>query len=212
MSSDHEDSQNRSDPGTDPEVMGEASSSSSLSSSPSVGGQEDIDQGAPSSTSGRGENPAVLPKTKAGLDERANDPPEDFVSIYESTMLQGLCLPLHPFFHEVLREWNLAPCQRMVRGIWSRPFCCGGLWRLAEIYPPSSSSNRTGRSAGWYNVSPRPGQKWGTETDSPNKVHNWKDRFFFAGGGWEFLPEDPRLEVTIHRQFGDLSIYSYYLV
>ncbi|KAL2506010.1 Uncharacterized protein Adt_21631 [Abeliophyllum distichum] len=46
-----------------------------------------------------------------GLEESTDDPPEGFVVIYEPTMQQGLHLPVHHFFHEVLRDWNLAPCQ-----------------------------------------------------------------------------------------------------
>ncbi|KAL2474401.1 hypothetical protein Adt_35137 [Abeliophyllum distichum] len=62
MSSDHENSQNQSDPGTNPEVIGEASSSSS--SLPLVKGWEVIDQGPLASTSGRSKNTATLPKAK----------------------------------------------------------------------------------------------------------------------------------------------------
>ncbi|KAL2512065.1 hypothetical protein Adt_17665 [Abeliophyllum distichum] len=72
MLSDHEDSQNRSDRGTDPTVMGEASFSSS--SSPSARGQEVINQGPSASTSGRGENPE--PKTKAGGGKTGSAVPE----------------------------------------------------------------------------------------------------------------------------------------
>ncbi|KAL2517603.1 Uncharacterized protein Adt_13850 [Abeliophyllum distichum] len=268
MSSDHEDSQNRSDPGTDPGIMDEASSSSS-----SVGGQENI----PTSTSERGDHPAILPKTKVGggktgsavlemrssldqrnapaayrLDEelkhsateaymvrskireeylvdirlsynisnsvtlrapspeeRANDPHEGFVSIYEPAIQQGLRLPIHPFFHEVLQDWNLAPCQITPNG-WGQITATYLLWKVVEVggdifLKDFKSIYRPCRSAGWYNISPRPGQKWETATDSPNKVNNWKDRFFFTGGGWEFFPEDPRPDVSIPRQFGDLD-------
>ncbi|KAL2466626.1 Uncharacterized protein Adt_42477 [Abeliophyllum distichum] len=67
-----------------------------------------------------------------------------------------------------------------------------------SIYRPCQSS-------GWYNVSPRPGQKWGTATDILDKVHNWNERFFFVGGDWEFIPEDPLLHVSISRRFGKLA-------
>ncbi|KAL2518609.1 Uncharacterized protein Adt_14856 [Abeliophyllum distichum] len=36
----------------------------------------------------------------SGPEERANDPPEGFVAIYEPTMQQGLRLSMHPFFRE----------------------------------------------------------------------------------------------------------------
>ncbi|KAL2513218.1 Uncharacterized protein Adt_18818 [Abeliophyllum distichum] len=46
-----------------------------------------------------------------GPEERADDPPEGFVAIYKPTMQQGLRLPMHQFFHEVIKDWNLAPFQ-----------------------------------------------------------------------------------------------------
>ncbi|KAL2498783.1 Uncharacterized protein Adt_24333 [Abeliophyllum distichum] len=46
-----------------------------------------------------------------GPEERADDPPEGFISIYELAIQQGLRLLMHPFFREVLKDWNLAPCQ-----------------------------------------------------------------------------------------------------
>ncbi|KAL2518357.1 Uncharacterized protein Adt_14604 [Abeliophyllum distichum] len=111
-----------------------------------------------------------------GPEERADDLLEGFVAIYKPAMQQGLRLPMHQFFCEVAVEAreNLTPRE------------------FESIYRPC-------RSAGWYNVSLPPGQKWGTATDSPNKVHNWKERFFFVGGDWEFLPEDPLPHVSIPR-------------
>ncbi|KAL2497709.1 Uncharacterized protein Adt_23259 [Abeliophyllum distichum] len=47
----------------------------------------------------------------SGPEELADDPPEGFVAIYEPAIQQGHRLPMHPFFHEVLKDWNLAPCQ-----------------------------------------------------------------------------------------------------
>ncbi|KAL2465503.1 hypothetical protein Adt_41354 [Abeliophyllum distichum] len=51
-----------------------------------------------------------------GLEERADDSLEGFIAIYEPTMQQGLCLPVHHFFHEVLRNWNLAQCPITLNG------------------------------------------------------------------------------------------------
>ncbi|KAL2542123.1 hypothetical protein Adt_03101 [Abeliophyllum distichum] len=88
---------------------------------------------------------------------------------------------MHPFFREVLKDWNLAPCQITPNG-WGQMVASYLLWVVAEaggnltprkfesIYRPCQSSS-------WYNVSPRSGQKWRTSTDNPNKVHNWKERF-----------------------------------
>ncbi|KAL2480674.1 Plus3 domain-containing protein [Abeliophyllum distichum] len=111
-----------------------------------------------------------------GPEERADDPPEGFVAIYEPTMQQGLHLPMHPFFRGVLRDWNLAPCQITPNG-WAQMVASYLLWVLTEaeenlIPRKFESIYRPCRSAGWYNVSPRPCQKWRTATDSPNKVHN----------------------------------------
>ncbi|KAL2480298.1 hypothetical protein Adt_33264 [Abeliophyllum distichum] len=93
-------------------------------------------------------------------------------------MQQGLRLPMHPFFRKV--GGHLTPRE------------------FESIYRPY-------RSSGYYNVSPWLGQKWGTATDSPNKVHNWKERFFFVGRDWEFMLEDPHPHVSIPRRFGELN-------
>ncbi|KAL2542641.1 Uncharacterized protein Adt_03619 [Abeliophyllum distichum] len=110
-----------------------------------------------------------------GPEERADDSPEGFIAIYEPAMQQGLRLPMHPFFREVLKDWNLAPCQ-ITPNEWDR-LALYLLWVVAEVggnLTPREfeSIYRPCRSAGWYNVFPRPGQKWRTATDSPNKVHN----------------------------------------
>ncbi|KAL2474559.1 Uncharacterized protein Adt_35295 [Abeliophyllum distichum] len=126
--------------------------------------------------------PASVTLRAPGLEERADDPPEGFVAIYEPAMYQSLCLSMHQFFHEVIAE-------------------AGGSLTPTEF----ESIYQSCRSAGWYNVSPRPGQKWGTVTDSPNKVHNWKERFFFIGGDWEFIPEDLLPHVSIPRRFEELD-------
>ncbi|KAL2505252.1 Uncharacterized protein Adt_20873 [Abeliophyllum distichum] len=124
-------------------------------------------------------------------------------------MKQGVRLPMHPFFCEVLKYWNLAPCQITPNG-WGQMVASYLLWVVAEAgknltLREFESIYRPCRSLGWYNVSPRPGQKWRTATDSPNKVHNWKERFFFVGGDWEFILEDPLLHVSIPRRFGELD-------
>ncbi|KAL2471880.1 Uncharacterized protein Adt_40016 [Abeliophyllum distichum] len=121
----------------------------------------------------------------------------------------GLLLPIHLFFREVLKDWNLAPCQITPNG-WGQFVASYILWIFAEagenLTPREFESiYRPCRSSGWYNVSPRPGQKWRTTTDSSNKVHNWKERFFFVGGDWEFIPEDPLPHVSILRRFGELD-------
>ncbi|KAL2541624.1 Uncharacterized protein Adt_02602 [Abeliophyllum distichum] len=141
--------------------------------------------------------------------ERTDDLPEGFVAIYEPAMQQGLRLPMHPFFREVLNDWNLAPCQITPKS-WGQVVASYLLWVVAEaggnLNPRKFESiYRPCRSSGWYNVSPRPGQKWGTATDSPNKVYNWKERFFFVGGDWEFIPEDPLPYVSILCRFGELD-------
>ncbi|KAL2513021.1 hypothetical protein Adt_18621 [Abeliophyllum distichum] len=84
------------------------------------------------------------------------------------------------------------------------------LWVVAEVgenLTPMEfeSIYQPCRSTGSYNVSPRPGQKWGMTTDSPNKVHNWNKRFFFVDGDWEFMPDDPLPHVSIPRRFGELD-------
>ncbi|KAL2471210.1 Plus3 domain-containing protein [Abeliophyllum distichum] len=94
-------------------------------------------------------------------EEHADDPPEGFVAIYESAMQQGLHLPIHHFFREVMRDWNLAPCQITSNG-WGQMLASYLLWVIVEVERNLSlkefeSIYRPYRSAGWYNVSPRPG-------------------------------------------------------
>ncbi|KAL2504307.1 Uncharacterized protein Adt_19928 [Abeliophyllum distichum] len=144
-----------------------------------------------------------------GREERADDPHEGFVAIYEPAIQQGLRLPMHPFFREVLKDWNLAPCQITPNG-WGQMVASYLLWVVAEarrnLTPREFESiYRPCQSLGWYNVSSRPGQKWRTATDSPNKVHNWKERFFFVGRDWEFIPEDLLPHVSIPRRFEELD-------
>ncbi|KAL2465691.1 Uncharacterized protein Adt_41542 [Abeliophyllum distichum] len=55
--------------------------------------------------------PASVILRAPGPEECTDDPPEGFVAIYEPTMQQGLRLPMHHFFREVLKDWNLAPFQ-----------------------------------------------------------------------------------------------------
>ncbi|KAL2506090.1 hypothetical protein Adt_21711 [Abeliophyllum distichum] len=55
--------------------------------------------------------PASVTLGALGLKEHADNPSEGFVAIYEPVMQQGLHLPMHHFFCEVLRDWNLAPYQ-----------------------------------------------------------------------------------------------------
>ncbi|KAL2505629.1 Plus3 domain-containing protein [Abeliophyllum distichum] len=118
--------------------------------------------------------PAFVTLRTPGPEERADDPPKGFVAIYEPAMQQGLRQPMHHFFRESVAEAG--------RNLTPRKF--------ESIY-------RACRSVGWYNVSPWPGQKLGTATNSPNKVYNSKEMFFFMGGDWEFMPEDPLPYVSI---------------
>ncbi|KAL2467025.1 Uncharacterized protein Adt_42876 [Abeliophyllum distichum] len=118
-------------------------------------------------------------------------------------MQQDFLLPMHPFFREVLKDWNLTPCQITPNG-WGQMVASYLLWVVAKaggnLTPKEFESiYRPYRSSGWYNVSPRSGQKWRTTTDSPNKGHNWKERFFIVGRDWEFIPEDPLPHVSIPR-------------
>ncbi|KAL2474227.1 Uncharacterized protein Adt_34963 [Abeliophyllum distichum] len=66
-----------------------------------------------------------------GPEERADDPPEGFVAIYEPAMQQSLLLPMHPFFREVLKDWNLAPFQITPNG-WSQMVASYLLWIVVE--------------------------------------------------------------------------------
>ncbi|KAL2461712.1 Uncharacterized protein Adt_45132 [Abeliophyllum distichum] len=66
-----------------------------------------------------------------GPEERADDPPEGFVAIYEPAMQQGLRLSMHSFFYEVLKDWNLAPCQITPNGL-GQMVALYLLWVVAE--------------------------------------------------------------------------------
>ncbi|KAL2466743.1 Uncharacterized protein Adt_42594 [Abeliophyllum distichum] len=139
MSSKNDDSQNQSDACTNPSIRGESPSSTSSSSSSEVVGEVNqapsVTRPSTSSTSGKG--PRRLTRIAAGEledmrlsydisasvilrapspEECADDTPEGLVAIYEPTMQQGLHLPMHHFFREVLRDWNLAPFQITLNG------------------------------------------------------------------------------------------------
>ncbi|KAL2517945.1 Uncharacterized protein Adt_14192 [Abeliophyllum distichum] len=66
-----------------------------------------------------------------GPKERTDDPPEGFVAIYEPAVQQGLHLPMHPFFDEVLKDWNLAPFQ-ITPNSWGHMVASYLLWVIAE--------------------------------------------------------------------------------
>ncbi|KAL2514548.1 Uncharacterized protein Fot_28519 [Forsythia ovata] len=40
--------------------------------------------------------------------------------------------------------------------------------------------------------------------DTPNKVKNWKESFFFVSGNWEFQPTNPTPRISIPRFYGEL--------
>ncbi|KAL2542680.1 Uncharacterized protein Adt_03658 [Abeliophyllum distichum] len=98
-----------------------------------------------------------------GLEQRADDPSKGFVAIYEPAMQHGLGLPIHLFFCEVLRNWNLAPCQ-IIPNSWGQMVASYLLWVVAEngenLTPREFESiYRPCQSVGWFNVSPQPSQK-----------------------------------------------------
>ncbi|KAL2480271.1 Plus3 domain-containing protein [Abeliophyllum distichum] len=153
--------------------------------------------------------PSSVSLRAPGPKELADDPPEGFVAIYKPAMQQGLRLSMHPFFREVLKDWNLTSCQITPNG-WGQMVASYLLWVVVEAgenltLREFESIYRPCQSLDWYNVSPRLSQKWRTTTDSPNKVYNWKERFFFVGGDWEFILKDPLLHVSIPRRFGELD-------
>ncbi|KAL2471377.1 Uncharacterized protein Adt_39513 [Abeliophyllum distichum] len=67
-----------------------------------------------------------------GPEERVDDLPKGFVTIYEPAMQQGLRLPMHQFFREVLRDWNLVPCQITPNG-WGQMVASYLLLVIAEV-------------------------------------------------------------------------------
>ncbi|KAL2542519.1 Uncharacterized protein Adt_03497 [Abeliophyllum distichum] len=102
--------------------------------------------------------PASVTLMAPGLEERANDPPEEFVAIYEPAMQQGLRLSMHQFFREVLRDWNLAPYQITPNG-WGEMVASYLLLVVAEdggnLTPREFESiYRPYRSAGWFKSIP----------------------------------------------------------
>ncbi|KAL2497785.1 hypothetical protein Adt_23335 [Abeliophyllum distichum] len=116
---------------------------------------------------------------------------------------------MHPFFREVLKDWNLAQCQITPNG-WGQMVASYLLWIVAEageIWLRGSLSPYTdpaGLRAGIMFLLGQ-GRSGELATDSPNKVHNWKERFFFVGGDWEIILEDPLPHVSIPRDSGNLS-------
>ncbi|KAL2474380.1 hypothetical protein Adt_35116 [Abeliophyllum distichum] len=87
--------------------------------------------------------PTSITLRAPGAEERADEPPEGFVAIYEPTMQQ------------VLKDWNLAHCQIIPNG-WGQMVASDLLWVVAEVRENLTSRefesiNRPCRSADWYN-------------------------------------------------------------
>ncbi|KAL2542156.1 Uncharacterized protein Adt_03134 [Abeliophyllum distichum] len=75
--------------------------------------------------------PTLVELRAPGSEERAEDPHEGFVPIYEPAMQQSLHLPIHLFFRKVLRDWNLALCHIMSNSR-DQIVVAFLLWRISE--------------------------------------------------------------------------------
>ncbi|KAL2475577.1 Plus3 domain-containing protein [Abeliophyllum distichum] len=75
--------------------------------------------------------PASVILRAPGQKECADDPPEGFVVIYKLAMQQGLRVPMHHFFREVLKDWNFAPCWITPNG-WRQMVASYLLWGFSE--------------------------------------------------------------------------------
>ncbi|KAL2470714.1 hypothetical protein Adt_38850 [Abeliophyllum distichum] len=204
MSSGSDDSQNRSDVQTNPSIHGESPLSSS--SSEVVG---KVNQASPASclstpsASWREVSPTV-PLKKVGGRKRTN------VGVSEMRRsLDKRNAPAARALNEELRrsatEASIARSRITAEELEDL--------RLSYDIPSSvllrasGSEERTDDPPEEFVAIYEPAmqQEVGTATDSPNKVHNWKERFFFVDGDWEFIPVDPLLHVSIPRRFRELD-------
>ncbi|KAL8463576.1 hypothetical protein ACS0TY_034288 [Phlomoides rotata] len=119
--------------------------------------------------------------------ERAAQPPECYVAVYEDIMKSGFYFPLHPTISKLLASWNLTITQ-LTPNSWHIFISLLTLFDLEEYghylntdevaYILLSRANDKGK--GLYYLKARPKMK--TVKGVTKKIKDWKEKFFFVGG------------------------------
>lgn len=118
----------------------------------------------------------------------ADQPPEGCITMNYDTMAAGVRFPLHPIISKLLNFWGLAPTQITPNG-WST--IMGLLSLFGRVQPRAflsakelnfvTSLARWEKDVGYYYVKSRPHMK--IIEDLPNKFQDWKEKWWFVGGG-----------------------------
>ncbi|KAK3014442.1 hypothetical protein RJ639_010087 [Escallonia herrerae] len=113
--------------------------------------------------------------------ESANMVTIDEIGVYWDMFLNGVRVPLHPFFIKVLNAYSLAPGQLSPHA-----------WRFLSffIYQCHKLGLRPRVKVGWYFLSCHPKAEANLFPHPPSSNHHWKEKFLFAK-----LPKSQRSEV-----------------
>lgn len=135
-----------------------------------------------------------LRECKAG--DVPSRPPPGEVTLHTSFFQNGLRLPFHPVFREILYRWGTAPGQ-LNPNVWRAMIGCFILWEkevrasltaveFLYLYRLKACPN----SAGWYYANSWEGEA--LITHNQNTVKDWKHTWFFATKNWETpTPQTP---------------------
>lgn len=142
-------------------------------------------------------------------DERADQPPEDCVAVNLDTMEAGLRFPLHPVITRLLIEWNITITQLMPNG-WHIVMSLLTLFgKTKPRYYPTAAElarlvhlSRPKGEHGWLFMQANTHRK--VVEDVPNKIKDWKDKFWFVGGDWRSPASgsEPNARLDIPTDFG----------
>ena len=146
-------------------------------------------------------------------EERAYDGRDGEICLYEQMFRLGFRLPIHPIIRAILAYINLAPSQ-LSPNAWRLIIGAIVLWRAVHhsdlpvqvftgCYVPSSAKNHPSY---YHFVARKQNKKMLQVTQTSN--HNWKPRYFFASGAWEFGPSVPpsSLEPRIPLRWGKVTM------
>lgn len=144
------------------------------------------------------------------LAERADQPPAGCVAINQGAMDACLCFSLHPRVSEILNRWDVALIQITPNG-WSTLIGLltvfvsiqpGHLPEVDEILSLTNIVDAHAEGSGWYYVRAHPHNK--IVEDVPNKVEEWKSRFWWVSGDWQSPVEESGRGGRIHirTEFG----------
>lgn len=146
--------------------------------------------------------------------ERADNPPEGWVTLYFKMFEYGLRLPLHPFVQEFLFRTGLAPAQVAPNG-WGVIFALAILFWLrardseeAELLDVDQllacfEAKRIAKKPGRFYMCARKGA--GGIVKGPTSIKGWVRKWFYASGEWLAKDESGRSFFDVPTRFGNLG-------